>query len=267
MIKPRELVGTHDVLMIVLDALRYDVAKAAMDAGLTPNFASIIPGGHWQLRHTPGNFTFPAHQAFFAGFLPTPIESGTHHRLFALSFDGSLTTGSETLVFDSPDIISGFSALGYHTVCIGGVGFFNKKNALGNVLPAYFDESYWSPELGVTELESTRNQVDLGLRVLSRMPQEKRLFMFLNVSALHQPNCIYTPGVSTDSKETQMAALAYVDNQVPRLINGMRDRAPLMVLIFSDHGTAYGENGYVGHRVCHEVVWNVPYAEFVLERA
>ena len=31
-----------------------------------------------------------------------------------------------------------------------------------------------------------------------------------------------------------------------------------------DHGTAYGEDGYHGHRVAHEVVWTVPYAEFLL---
>ena len=35
----------------------------------------------------------------------------------------------------------------------------------------------------------------------------------------------------------------------------------------SDHGTAYGEEGYYGHRVAHPVVWTVPYAEFVLPEA
>jgi hypothetical protein len=35
-------------------------------------------------------------------------------------------------------------------------------------------------------------------------------------------------------------------------------------IICSDHGTAYGEDGYWGHRVSHPVVWDVPYAEFIL---
>ena len=30
------------------------------------------------------------------------------------------------------------------------------------------------------------------------------------------------------------------------------------------HGTAYGEDGFTGHRLGHEVVWTVPYAQFVL---
>ena len=33
----------------------------------------------------------------------------------------------------------------------------------------------------------------------------------------------------------------------------------------SDHGTAYGEDGYWGHRLSHPVVWTVPYAEFALD--
>ena len=32
------------------------------------------------------------------------------------------------------------------------------------------------------------------------------------------------------------------------------------MVICSDHGTAYGEDGYTGHRLAHPVVWDVPYA-------
>ncbi|WP_281261371.1 hypothetical protein [Chamaesiphon polymorphus] len=31
-----------------------------------------------------------------------------------------------------------------------------------------------------------------------------------------------------------------------------------------DRGTADGEDNYHGHRLSHPVVWNVPYAEFLL---
>lgn len=264
MLKPKLLVGTHDVLMVTLDALRFDVAQESLDAGLTPGLASLLPGGQWELRHTPGNFTYSAHQAFFAGFLPTPCEPGQHVRLFATRFAGSVTTGDDTLVFDTPDIISGFAAAGYHTVCIGGVGFFNKQNPLGNVLPSYFAESHWESALGVTDANSTENQVKLAAEVMKRLPAGKRVFLFVNVSALHQPNRIFAPDASEDSKETQSAALSYVDQHLPVLIERMRRRAPLLVLIFSDHGTAYGEEGYTGHRLSHECIWNVPYAEFVV---
>ena len=45
---------------------------------------------------------------------------------------------------------------------------------------------------------------------------------------------------------------------------GCWKRGPWLVVICSDHGTAYGEDGYTGHRLAHPVVWDVPYAEFVL---
>jgi hypothetical protein len=44
----------------------------------------------------------------------------------------------------------------------------------------------------------------------------------------------------------------------------MQRRCPTLVILCSDHGTAYGEDGYFGHRVSHPVVWTVPYAEFIL---
>jgi hypothetical protein len=91
--------------------------------------------------------------------------------------------------------------------------------------------------------------------------------LFINISALHQPNCLFTPGATTDTPETQATALAYVDRCLPPLFAVLEQRGPVLAVICSDHGTAYGEEGYVGHRVAHPVVWTVPYAEFVLEGA
>jgi hypothetical protein len=264
MLDMNRLIGSHDILFVTLDTLRYDVARDALAAGMTPNLAGLLPGGTWERRHSPGSFTFAAHQAFFAGFLPTPARPGRHQRLFAAQFPGSATTGSGTCVFDAPDIVTGLAQRGYHTICVGGVGFFNKASPLGSVLPALFAESHWSEALGVSCRDSTENQVTLALARLAAVPAQQRVFLFLNVSALHQPNCLYVAGASEDTAATQAAALAYVDRHLPRLIACIRRRAPLLAILSSDHGTAYGEDGYNGHRIAHPVVWEVPYAEMVL---
>jgi hypothetical protein len=265
MLNANDLIGTHDVLFVTLDSLRYDVAQEALRRGRTPNLAAVLPGGRWEKRHSPGNFTYAAHQAFFAGFLPTPAHPGKHPRLFAVRFPGSETTMEQTCMFDAPDIVTGLAGRGYHTVCIGGVGFFNRQSPLGHVLPGLFTASYWSSELGVTDRHSTENQVALAEDILGRWPRRKRVFLFVNVSAIHQPNCIFVDGASADSLATHAAALAYVDQHLPRLFAAGRRRAPLLCILCSDHGTAYGEDGYWGHRLNHPVVWTVPYAEFVLE--
>lgn len=267
MIDARALVGTHDLLLLTLDTLRFDVARDALSAGLTPNLAAVLPGGQWEARHTPGSFTYAAHQAMFAGFLPTPARPGKHTRLFALAFPGSETTGPQTCVLEAPELVTGLAQRGYHTVCIGGVGFFNKQSPLGSVLPGLFAESHWSPELGVAEPRSTENQVALAGAILSRVPREQRVFLFLNVSAIHQPNHFYQPGALTDSIETHAAALAYADFALGPLFQAMRRRGPWLCIVCSDHGTAYGEDGFEGHRLAHPVVWTVPYAEFILEES
>ena len=264
MIDVRRLIGTHDVVLITLDTLRYDVAVEALERGLTPRIGAVLPSGAWELRHTPGSFTYAAHQAFFAGFLPTPASPGRHPRLFAAQFHGSETTSEQTAVFDTPDWVSGLASRGYHTVCIGGVGFFNKLTPLGSVLPGLFAESHWTPEMGVTSPCSTERQVKLATAILRGRPPQSRLCLFLNVSALHQPNCIFTAGARSDSKETMGAALAYVDGWLGRLFHEIAAHAPALVVICSDHGTAYGEDGFEGHRLAHRVTWDVPYAEFLL---
>lgn len=266
MIDARGALGTHDVFFVTLDALRFDVAAAALARGRTPRLATLLPGGAWELRETPGNFTYAAHQAFFAGFLPTPAGPGRNERLFAVRFPGSETTTERTLVFDAPDIVHGFAAEGYSTICIGGVGFFNLRSPLGAVLPGLFAESHWGEELGVTSPRSTELQVDLAIQRLKALPRSQRAFLFLNVSAIHQPSRIFLPGAEEDSLATHEAALAYADAHIGRLVTFARERAPILLIICSDHGTAFGEGGRHGHRFNHDVVLNVPYAEALLSR-
>jgi hypothetical protein len=261
------VVGTHDLALITLDTLRMDVARDALARGLTPTLARLLPGGAWEERHSPGSFTFAAHAAFFAGFLPTPARPGRHPRPFALAFPGSETTAETTCVLDAPDLVAGLAGRGYHTICIGGVGFFNKQTPLGRVLPGLFAESHWAPELGVTSPRSTERQVALAVERLAALPGHRRAFLFLNVSALHQPNHHHLPGATEDSPATQAAALAYVDRQLPPLLDALRRRGPAFVIVCSDHGEAYGEDGFTGHRLAHPTVWTVPYAELLLEAA
>lgn len=260
------LIGSYDILFITLDTLRYDVAQQLFEQGRIPSIACYLPATGWEARHAPASFTYAAHHAFFAGFLPTPVAPGTHPRLFAARFPGSESTTATTFVFDAPDLPGGLAQRGYHTICIGGVGFFNKQSLLGSVFPVLFHESYWDPSLGVTDPRSTANQVALACSLLRQVPKDQRLFLFINISALHQPNYFYLPDHpnNQDTLASHAAALEYVDAQLPPLFATLQQRAPTLVILCSDHGTAYGEDGYYGHRIAHPVVWTVPYAEFIL---
>src|SRR5690606_14149789 len=162
---------------------------------------------------------------------------------------------------DAPHLVGGLAQAGYHTVCVGGTGFFNRQGALGSVLPGLFAESHWEPEFSVAAPRSFEAQIDRVEQVVATVPTERRLLLFVNVSALHQPNWFHLPGAtreSGDSRRSHAAALEYVDRHVERLFTAMRGRGPCFAIVCSDHGTAYGEDGHVGHRIGHEVVWTVP---------
>jgi arylsulfatase A-like enzyme len=273
------IVGSHDLLFVTLDTCRYDVAVELLDAGRLPNLARVLPRDaegrpRWEERHTPGSFTFAAHAAFFAGFLPTPVTPGPHPRPFAARFGASESTAPETWVFEAPSLPEGLAKAGYHTACLGGVGFFNPENALGAVLPGLFREAHWSADTGVAAPDAFANQIAKAGEIVEACDPDQPLFLFVNVPTLHQPNWFYLEGARRDdsapakgdSRESHAAALEHVDSQIGELFDTMTARRPCFAIVCSDHGTLYGEDGLTGHRLAHPLVWTVPYAEFVLPR-
>lgn len=256
------IVGHADVLFLTFDCLRYDVAQQAWEEGRTPELGAVLPPRGWEARETPGTFTFAAHQAFFHGFLPTPRGPGPHPRPFAVEFEGSLTTVAETCVFRGvSNIIEGFRRLGYRTFCVGGVGFFNKQNPLGSVLPGYFEESIWHRSMSVTAVDSTAEQVRAARTWLEARRPAERVFLFINLSATHAPHAHYLPGATEDSPASQAAALAYADGALGPLFAALRSRGRCYAYLMADHGEAFGEDGRWGHRIAHPTVTTVPYAE------
>lgn len=265
MIPVRDLIGRYDVVLVTLDSLRLDVAREALRLGETPHLAALLPPGGWEERHTPGSFTYAAHHAFLSGFLPTPARPGRHPRLFAAEFAGSDSTAPQTFVFSEATLPEALAARGYHTVCVGGVGFFNGQTALGSVLPGLFAEAHWTPALGVKNRGSAARQMEVAAAALAALPTSRRAFMLLNVSATHTPTHFYLPGARRDSPDTQRAALASVDAALPALLRTLRSRGDTLLIVCSDHGTCFGDDGYWGHRLAHPAVWNVPYLETVLK--
>ena len=266
----KNIVGTHDILWLVLDTLRYDVAQQAFQQNQLPTLSQYLPSIGWEKRHTPASFTYPAHHAFFAGFLPTPARPGKHHRLFAAEFTGSTSTSGQTFTFPQATVPEALAAHGYHTACIGGVGFFNPDFALGRVLPGLFQEQHWTPATGTGHKHCVENQVKAALNILAHerfQHRQEHLFLFINIPSIHSPNHFYLSEHHPDKRTLNSlaghyAALRYTDQALRPLFNAIK--RPTFCIVCSDHGTAYGEDGYQGHRLAHEVIWEVPYSHFFI---
>lgn len=253
----RATLGRCDVVFLTLDALRWDTACAAWPH--TPNLAALI--GAWEERSACGSFTLPAHEALFAGFFPTPPGPGPHPRRLAVRFPGSRSLEPGALVLDAPCVVRGYAAHGYHTICVGGTGFFDPSTPLGAALTARFEEVHWHRDLGVSARHSARSQLTLAAERVAAVPG--RAFCFVNLSATHPPTRIYRKGATTESVDTQVAALVDIDRHLPVLLDVLRGRGAVGI-VCADHGTCFGEEGHWGHRVAHPRVWQVPYGEFAL---
>jgi hypothetical protein len=246
------------ILFVTLDSLRYDTARAALDAGLTPHLANLLPDGGWERRQTPGSFTLPAHIAFFSGFLPKLPQPEQPPRLWECRPPAFKTVPEETFVFDAPNLIQGLSQHGYRSICIGGVTYFSRETPLGSVLPDLFHEDHWRPEFCSPEPDSTRHQVDHALEVADRH-DGRPLYLFVNISATHVPHGHYLDS-SQDTSASQRAALAYADPHLGRLITTLTAKRHWLIILCADHGDAFGEDGYHGRGIAHPVVMNVPFA-------
>lgn len=261
-----EIVGSHDILFVCLDTLRYDVAMREQEAGGTPVLNRY---GSWIKCHAPGNFTYPSHHAMFAGFLPSPVAPVPMTEREMLFFPKNIGLGKfappKSFAFEGPTFVEGLSRVGYETICIGGVAFFNKRSDIGKVFPGMFHKSFWNPSFGCAVKESADHQIDFALRQLAKAPDDKRVFMFINISAIHYPNYFYSEGVKKDDCSTHGAALRYVDERLEKLFEAFRARNKTFVIACSDHGSCYGEDGYQFHGFNHEVVNTVPYKHFILE--
>ena len=261
-----QVVGSLDILFVCLDTLRYDVAVQEEASGGTPVLNQYGP---WQKCQAPGNFTYPSHHAMFAGFLPCRYEAKNHADRELLFFPKAVGLGKKVpegaYGFSGSTIMEGLEKDGYDTWCVGGVSFFDKCSDLGKVFPSYFQKSYWNPSFSCPVKDSTKNQVDFILKKLSKADTEKRIFLYLNVDAIHYPNYFYLEGASNDSVLSHAAALRYADHELGRLFTEWKKlRGNTFVICCSDHGTCYGEDDCQSHGINHPVVNTIPYKHFFI---
>lgn len=261
-----KLVGTHDLLFLCLDTLRYDVAKAQEEAGLTPVLNQYGP---WEKRQAPGNFTYPSHHAMFSGFLPCRFDAQSMLDRDMLFFPKNVGMGRKgpagSYCFEGSTFVEGLAADGYETICIGGVSFFDKRSPMGSVFPSMFRQSFWKPAFGCGVKESAKHQIDFALRQLHHLSKNQRVFLYLNIDAIHYPNYFYLDGAKEDNLETHAAALRYVDQCLEPLFQAFQKRCPTFVICCSDHGTCYGEDGALFHGINHPAVTAIPYKHFYLQ--
>lgn len=249
----------------MLDSLRYDIAFQEQTAGNTPNLNHY---GQWTKCEAAGNFTWPSHHAMFSGFMPKPIDDTVNQTM--LFFPKDIGLGRKgpknAFAFDDATWIKSLENKGYQTICIGGVSFFNNRSGMGKVFPSMFKESYWHPRFACTVKESMDNQIHYIQKIMAERAGSQPVMMYINIDTIHYPNHFYVEGAASgDTVETHAAALRYIDARIDGLLNIFRQTGgETFVIVCSDHGTCYGEDGKYFHSFNHPIVNTVPYMHFLL---
>jgi len=257
------LIDPKSFLFVTLDSCRYDTFENAQ----IPNMKKIGP---LHKAIAPSNFTFGSHAAMFVGFTPgiaelkKPFLNPKFGKIFKMINGGYEGKGTEFVTLGGENIIQGFKKLGYSTIGTGAVGWFDPKTDTGHVLVKDFDHFFYPGN--TFSLEKQLEWLNSKIQEFS----EKPLFVFLNVGEVHVPyyyrdapwdpkeNPCVPFAENNDAKACQMRqskCLEFVDEKLAPLLDEFSKSS---ILLCSDHGDCWGEDGLWEHGIHHEKVLTVP---------
>lgn len=257
--------------LIVYDSCRFDAFLEAR----TPTVDGLA---EVRLAYAQATFTLAAHHAMFAGFLPHCREALPYYNRFVKQLwrqgsfaEPTVKERAAEQVLVGENIVVGFRREGYYTI--------------GTAAPAWFSLACWSdwfedfqhsPHPGFPE------QLEFLQRHRSRW-RSRPLFLFANFSETHEPytfeGCKHTredlPAGRTRHRlgsgplrpeefrglyDLQVAAIEYLDSRLPEVLELLP--AGTRVVLTSDHGECFGDDGIYGHTQYHPKVMEVPLAIF-----
>ncbi len=263
-----------NILMLVYDSCRYDSAIQA-NTPVLERYAKI------HKAYTPATYTYPAHHSFFCGIFPyvpepLPYYNRFIEQLVALEGAGDGIKKKHSFIIDRKEhnIIAGLAHAGYYTVGSAGANWFAKDS-----LKVGFQDFYFKHQARATD------QIQLILDALKRNAQQKSFFAFINFMETHEPYMHYgekeyrmtarrqmkgppkaDPAESDYARklhDAQIKGVEHLDACLPTLLDAIPQNT--IVMVFADHGEAFGEDGYWGHGVYHEKVMEVPLSIFKLK--
>ncbi len=263
----------NNVLFITIDSCRFDTASKAT----TTNLSKI---GRLTKALTSGNYTVPAHHAFFQGHLPNAINSKLPHhseavrQLWRVRLYNKNPTGVEakrsSMILTGSNIFEGYDSLGFHILGVGGVSQFSSE---GEGLRKYFKHFLYFGKQMFEEQLSPRdwhqfplNNVD---QIIEQLGGEEKWFLFVNCNETHYPYD-FGKGIEQQTLEEmqmlkpilnlregkvklenleifekmhqmQVSALEEVDKRIGSLVQALPKNRPILTIICADHGENFGE--------------------------
>jgi hypothetical protein len=254
-----------DVLFVTLDSCRYDTFALAE----APHLKAI---GALHRAYSPSHFTYGAHAAFFMGFTPgdpargEPYVNPKYGKIFRMRGGGHAGMAPAYIELEGHSVIDGFRRLGYVTLGTAAVGWFDPHTETGRMLSADFERFHYGGGGGAFEAQ----RAWLLAEIAAARTDDRPVFAFANLAETHVPyaftgapwDTAYNPCVpfgshndAGESRRRQIACIEWIDREVAPLLAAFQDAA---VIVCSDHGDCWGEDGLWEHGVHHAKTLEVP---------
>jgi arylsulfatase A-like enzyme/Flp pilus assembly protein TadD len=241
-----------NVLLITLDTVRADRIGAYGYAGAkTPNLDALARDGvRFDDAVAAAPITGPAHAALFTGKYPGRL--------------GVRDNASTPLPADANTLAHVLSSRGFATG--GFIGAFILDRPYGFARGfAQFDGGFTRVDSGHEANAERRGSlvVDDAIKWIDSLPTDRPFFAWTH---LYDPHAAYLPPepfLSDFAGRPYDGEIAFVDQQVGRLLDALRARNALartLVIAIADHGESLGEHGEDEHGVfLYESVMRIPW--------
>lgn len=281
--RPAPARGARNLIVVILDSLRYDSWLAARPE-------SLAALGPVERRWSYASWTAPSHYNLLMGLLPhtSPPEvyASEYYKQDFLRYSERL--GIEGIEFKSmlpalflPTYLK--HSLGYSTHAMVSMPVLNPRTAINRdfdsfeLMPSHNDMAAMLPKLAFSDERPSFHLLNVGethypYALPSEDPSE-----WPRISGVHgvfkrldereqdqphptEPQEFFDQAKMRELQDRQVRAVEYLDGVFARLFDALPDDT--WVIVTSDHGELFGEERYFGHGpVMHEKVYEVPFVE------
>lgn len=221
--------------MVTLDTTRADrIGAYGHPQARTDTIDRLAREGiRFDRAYSPLPLTIPAHATMFTGLLPF------HHNIRS-NGDNVLAPGFTTLaeILKAQGWVTGASVAAFVTTRQW--GFAQGFDAYFDSMPEGADRNYWHTE------RAGNLVVDDALAWLATQPADKPVFLWVHLYDAHYPFELKGEYAEAFKDRPYDGELAFVDDQVGRLVDAFAGRKVLWSLI-ADHGEGLGDHNEFSH--------------------
>lgn len=275
-----------NVVILVLDTLRADhLSSYGYHRPTSPNIDRLAQQGiRFQNAFSTSSWTLPSHASLFTGMYPHEHGVGVTRERFLqgkhhVVADELRSYGYRTGAFSANVFWVTHDRLGQGFIHFADY-FHSATDMVLRTMYGRAFEHFVMQKLGWEDIPARKRAADINqafLRWLDKYP-DRPFFAFLNYFDIHDPYLPPTPfrgrfssdvelrgiinwrvgrnnpDLTASEKQSEIdaydSAIAYVDQNIQRLIDALKQRNLLdntIIVLTSDHGEAFQEHGYVLH--------------------